>query len=315
MSKVLVLVHGAGHFDENYQDWVVTQIQRRLNHRIDCLPVLYSALASTPGSAGTSAGLSDSTARFQNAMQYEVTRDALLRSLASMATGQLFGMVTTQTASAELKLLNYLLSLFQSPQIAQIRDSLASELGHLFPGVPLGDWLQKLTTPSPALEAANDLQKIDLPSIIRQVALYLGNTPLRERVKSELKARLEQAARYDQIVLVSHSLGSIIAFDVLRECADAYGSVAVWFTLGCPLQKVARIGYPTDLGKISLATVHTWFNLYDTTDIIGGPIGPLFASARYPLYDVFMDVGRDPMDSHDYFRDSPTLDLIAQEMA
>lgn len=317
MSKVLVLIHGAGHFDENYQDWVVAQIQRRLNRPIVCLAVRYSPIIENPGRAGTlaRAGGNDSTAQFQNAFQYEFAREALLRALASMGTGQLFGIISTQAAPAELKLLNDLLAQFQTPQAAQIRSSLLSELGHLFPGVPLGDWLMKLIVPRNAVDAARDLAKIDLPGIIREVALYLGNTSVREQIKAELKTRLEQATRYDEIVLVSHSLGAIIAFDVLRECADAYGSIAAWFTLGCPLQKVARIGYPTDLGKISSATVHAWFNLYDTTDIVAGPIGPLFAAARYPLYDVFVDVGLDPMGSHDYFRDSPTLDLIAREMA
>ena len=58
---------------------------------------------------------------------------------------------------------------------------------------------------------------------------------VREEFRSRLLAKLREASeRGEKLVLVTHSMGTIIAYDVLRNCADC-PPVATLFTLGSPI--------------------------------------------------------------------------------
>ena len=97
------------------------------------------------------------------------------------------------------------------------------------------------------------------------------------KVRAELRKRLiddlEQAAKQAQkLVLVTHSMGTMIAYDVLRNCKDC-PPVEVLFTLGSPLgitevQEQLRaegqqnVDFPPALGR--------WINVYDPLDPICG---------------------------------------------
>lgn len=120
--------------------------------------------------------------------------------------------------------------------------------------------------------------------------------------------------QFDDIVLVSHSLGTLVAFDVLHDCADAINRISYWVTMGCPLAKVQRLGKRGDLGHIGYQTIRRWYNIYDTTDIVANALGPLFPSMNYFLYDIFVDVAKDPLPAHDYMTNPETLDILAAIM-
>lgn len=310
-STALVLIHGAGRFDENYHEPILAELQRRLSKPITCIPVLYSYETNPLGTARVSVGPDPEQSQVQAALQSELARDALTRIMAALPASELLTALKSATIPAGFTTLYNLYAQLRSPQSSRLKESLLNELERTFPGLPLSAWLKTVAAPAASLAAGLRAGGIDLQGIIREIALYLTDSTVHQQIHFQVKRRLDEAMQYDQIVLVSHSLGCLVAFDVLRECGDAYSKVSYWFTLGNPLLKIRRLGFPTDLGKITLATVRQWYNLYDTTDIIANPIGPILSAPYYPVHDIFVDVGLDPMDSHDYFRDSPTLDMIA----
>jgi pimeloyl-ACP methyl ester carboxylesterase len=153
-------------------------------------------------------------------------------------------------------------------------------------------------------------------AITRQVSVYMFNRNLATEIQNCVVEALEQAmANYDDIVFVSHSLGSVIAFDVLREMGERYNKISSWFTTGCPLGKLRRIGMRgDDLGGITPQNVARWYNIYDSTDLIADALGPFFPRPGFRLHDIFVDIARDPIAAHDYLRNAETLDLIAEAM-
>lgn len=170
-------------------------------------------------------------------------------------------------------------------------------------------------TPRVTSFALSDVTAI-FAAITRQVSVYLFNRNLAAEIQNCVVQALDQAmANYDQIVFVSHSLGTIIAFDVLHEMGERYNRISCWITTGCPLGKLRRIGLRgDDLGAITAQNVARWYNIYDSTDLIADALGPFFPRPGFRLHDIFVDVARDPIASHDYMRNAETLDLIADAM-
>lgn len=96
---------------------------------------------------------------------------------------------------------------------------------------------------------------------------------VREELRNRLLANLREASeKGEKLVLVTHSMGTMVAYDVLRNCADC-PPVDTLFTLGSPLgvkevqeQLVAKgkekVDYPPLLGR--------WINVYDPLDPICG---------------------------------------------
>ncbi len=149
---------------------------------------------------------------------------------------------------------------------------------------------------------------------LNQVANYLFASKTYTAVQTRMRDGLNHAlALGDEIVIAGHSLGSVVAFDALRETA-ASSNVATLVTLGSPLSKLRRLNIRTsDLGAIP-GNVGEWLNLYDTTDPIANALGPVFPSRPFRLRDVFVDVETDPIRSHDYFHNEETLAELAAAM-
>lgn len=105
---------------------------------------------------------------------------------------------------------------------------------------------------------------------------------LRSRLLKELKAGQSEA---EKIVVISHSMGTMVAYDVLRNCADC-PPVDTLITLGSPLgvrevQQELKAG-----GKKSVdfpaATLRRWINIYDPLDPICGA-DPKFSNDYEPV--------------------------------
>ena len=147
---------------------------------------------------------------------------------------------------------------------------------------------------------------------LNEITGYLFNPNAYNAIQKRMRDGLDQAAQNgDAIVIASHSLGTVVAFDALHAIGARY-NVSTFFTMGSPLAKLRRLGSRgTDLGQITSDHVKEWLNLYDTTDPIANVLGPAFPLPGYRLRDVFVDVSTDPIPSHDYFRNAETLATIA----
>ena len=107
----------------------------------------------------------------------------------------------------------------------------------------------------------------------------------RFRVRQELRQRLldalrEAARKAEKVVLVTHSMGTMVAYDVLRNCPGC-PPVDTLFTLGSPLgvkevqdelvaQGQDRVDFPA-------TTLRRWINVYDPLDPVCGA-DPRFAN-------------------------------------
>jgi predicted alpha/beta hydrolase family esterase len=149
-----------------------------------------------------------------------------------------------------------------------------------------------------------------LADTANDVVQYFFNPSLRVAIQARLGERLAEAAvAFDHTILVSHSLGSVIAYDVLRQRARAYG-IHTWFTTGSPLAKLAQLGAVTkDVGQISLGGVPAWHNLYDPSDVVASALGACFP---FTVKDVIVENGGGVFNSHNYWGNSAAAELVAE---
>lgn len=309
-KKALVLVHGAGRFVAGDYDPVVKHVEDSLGTPVNCFKVLYSdVLNQPPGTvAAAAAAPTPEALKVQADMENELARDAFARAIDAVPSNQLLSALVSGVVPGGNSLLAAFAALLRGPQAGDARTRLINQIQRAFPGLPLADWVTKLTS-------AATTGGIDVSATVQQVAQYLAQDEVRPRMQAPIIAALDQAtANFDEVVLASHSLGSIITFDILHDRADTYHNISHWFTLGCPLLKVQRLGHRTELGKIGYDNVKHWFNVYDTTDIIANALGPGFSKPEYLMHDIFIDIGSTPLPSHDYYNNPDTLDLIAAAM-
>lgn len=133
---------------------------------------------------------------------------------------------------------------------------------------------------------------------------------IRERL---VRTLTELTERGFEIVLVSESLGSVIAFDVLRAQAHRF-RLAAWITVGCPLRLLVRTGQRSaDLGAINVTTVRRWVNLHAPCDPIAAPVAGAFPG--YPVCDQRIDGSGGPFEAHGrYWHNPASTALIAQTL-
>ena len=143
------------------------------------------------------------------------------------------------------------------------------------------------------------------------VVAYFVSARQREVIRERLRAVLAELSRHNhEIILISESLGCLIAFDVLRTGAQHY-NIAAWFTLGCPLWLLVRTGQRrADLGAINRQTVGQWFNLYAPRDLVAAPMAPVFPA--YPIRDERIDGAHGRLHAHRYWQHPRVAALIAR---
>ncbi len=254
--RVMVYIHGAGNFPNDFYKPLVAALEKRLGGPFPYIPVYYA----------------------------DVTNP--LQSIAALQTKP------------------------ESPQAAKFRQAFEKEMQKSYEAIP----------PS---ERAPAMMTLTLPGGInvtgtlpKEVTLYLFDSNVSSQIQQRLTTALDNAVKnYDDIVLVSHSLGTVVAFDVLKQSADRYNKISILFTLGCPLLKLRHLFQrDANLGAIKYQNVARWHNIYDTTDFIADAIGSGFPKPGYRLHDIFVDVALDPISSHDYPNNSETQDMIADAM-
>jgi pimeloyl-ACP methyl ester carboxylesterase len=126
---------------------------------------------------------------------------------------------------------------------------------------------------------ATDTALAAMRGSLAQLRIYLTDQEVRDRVRSRVAEQISADTR----VLVAHSLGSIVAYEVL--CADPGSGVRALVTLGSPLgirHLVFRRLQPppeleTGIGRWP-GPVVKWTNIFDRSDVVAlvDRLGPLF---------------------------------------
>ncbi|MCC2970492.1 triacylglycerol lipase [Massilia sp. IC2-476] len=113
-------------------------------------------------------------------------------------------------------------------------------------------------------------------------ARFMVREALRQRLLDDVNHALAIA---DKVVIVSHSMGTMVAYDLLRN-VKACPRVSTLITLGSPLgvREVQAELAPERGGPDFPERVDHWVNIYDPLDPICGP-DPRFANDYRPFKD------------------------------
>jgi hypothetical protein len=111
-----------------------------------------------------------------------------------------------------------------------------------------------------------DVSSASIGVLLRDVFIYVNNGTVRRRINEIVKAKMTD----DPTIVVGHSLGSVVAYEVLRERQK--NTVPRYITVGSPLGIRAirrRLSTPLTVP----GGVADWFNARDAQDVV----------ALYPL--------------------------------
>lgn len=121
------------------------------------------------------------------------------------------------------------------------------------------EWVQAMLR---ALDRIPGLNATAIDAFTRDVYLYLTVPGIRSKIDGMVAA----AVGSDDCVVIGHSLGTIVAYNVLRE-RPASSRCARFVTLGSPLGiKAIKNHLKTPLR--SPACVQNWFNGFDERDVV-----------------------------------------------
>jgi hypothetical protein len=114
-------------------------------------------------------------------------------------------------------------------------------------------------------------------SLENDVACYICHNEERERVRSfvrEALMRLTRRKDVGQIILNTHSNGTVIAFDVLSSLPqEAVDKIKVFVTAGSPLRKYVDLFHWGTEFRCHYKFM-PWYNFWDELDPVADPLGP-----------------------------------------
>jgi PGAP1-like protein len=203
-------------------------------------------------------------------------------------------------------------------ELAYLDPELAPEAAERDPARELG-WRDALRIPIVRSALQFIARKTGVPELIieefmRDVAYYLEVQRMRDAVLKIVQDEVERVqAQHDDVVVIGHSLGSIVAYDFLQG-EQPHRPVRLLVTAGSPL------GYPivqnnlpgTDRGaKPPIPPIEprgdgpSWINAYDPTDPVAlvHPLNKYFADGQTKIRD---EITHNPSGAHsieDYLAD------------
>ena len=124
-----------------------------------------------------------------------------------------------------------------------------------------------------------------------------GTMSILQRVDDKFKEITETSK---EMIVIAHSLGSVIAFDYLfsfrKFGLDASWNVPAFITLGSPIPLfVSAMGY-ADSNATLPSNVKSWFNIFDNEDGVARRCKPFFKNID--VQDLNVSTGFWPIDAH-----------------
>ncbi|MCX5262310.1 serine protease [Streptomyces canus] len=117
------------------------------------------------------------------------------------------------------------------------------------------------------LAARTDVDALAIATIFRDVDIYLGNTRVREEVLTSVKALLAEIPPDGEIVLVTHSLGTVVGMDFIHQLQEQR-PLHLLVTAGSPLGMDAVYRRLLATGADRRSGVNTWLNAWCPTDAV-----------------------------------------------
>ncbi len=155
------------------------------------------------------------------------------------------------------------------------------------------------------------------PDIAADVANYIARNAVRTAVQSVLHAALGAARASDpktKLIIVSHSQGTVISYDVLRQAGRNYPGVRTWITMGSPLHKY--LSFPLSWGskQLNMPDGLRWLNLYDPHDFVGRELGGELDWPAPQPEDVAIDNESHATNAHDHWGNPQVVAAVTAEI-
>lgn len=157
-----------------------------------------------------------------------------------------------------------------------------------------------------------------IEQFLTDVAFYLDTPVIRAAVLDTVHKVLDEASdECDAIVVIGHSLGSVVAYDVLQERRDRCSTVALLVTAGSPLglpvvqRNLLPKGHrgPWTLPRRN-GQIVPWLNAFDVRDPVA-LINPLLGLYDGEIRDERTANSSDPHSIEDYLSDPDVARPIA----
>lgn len=140
-------------------------------------------------------------------------------------------------------------------------DAVAIELGRKDKAA--GDW-PWIRAALKLLDKSSSLSALTVKQFTRDVDAYLRNPGVRDSIDDIVKGEINTG---EDFVLVGHSLGTVVTYNILRSSAQDRGwTVPLHVTVGSPLGVESIRQALAPLKRPSL--IKAWFNARDEADII-----------------------------------------------
>ncbi|WP_405426630.1 trypsin-like serine peptidase [Streptomyces erythrochromogenes] len=125
------------------------------------------------------------------------------------------------------------------------------------------------------LAAKTDVDALAIATVFRDVDAYLNNPAVRDAVLERVSAEIP---REGELVLVTHSLGTVVGMDLIANRLPAGMKVTLLVTAGSPLGMNAVTSRLIPPGTERPAVVGEWVNAWCPTDAvaIGCPLEPVW---------------------------------------
>jgi hypothetical protein len=116
------------------------------------------------------------------------------------------------------------------------------------------------------------------------------------------------------VALVSHSQGTAISHDALRQAGANYPQLRTWITMGSPLRKY--FAFPIEWGRRQLGLPSTlrWLNLYDPNDIVGKDLAGAVDWPSPQPADRIVDNVANAGGAHDHWANPQVARAVAAEI-
>ncbi|MER6288493.1 trypsin-like peptidase domain-containing protein [Streptomyces sviceus] len=117
------------------------------------------------------------------------------------------------------------------------------------------------------LAARTDLDALTIAALFQDVDRYLANSGVREQVLVSIEAFLEELPQDGEIVLISHSLGTVVGMDLIHRL-QGKRPLSLLVTAGSPLGMDAVFSRLLAHGPDRRAGINTWLNAWCPTDAV-----------------------------------------------
>jgi pimeloyl-ACP methyl ester carboxylesterase len=150
--------------------------------------------------------------------------------------------------------------------------------------------------------------------LVADSANYVSRNGVRTAIQNVLHGRLGEAHRGGApAIVVAHSLGTIISYDVLRQAGANYPGLRTWITMGSPLKWFFDV-FQWGKQPIGMSPGIRWVNLYDKRDLAGKALKGTVDWASPQPVDRAVDNVKNAGNAHNHWRNREVVAHVADEV-